>query len=123
MVEYETDPKSHSVYEITEVEIDPLNNKKRTPLMLAFSPPQVPRQPARQNTHAAAGRPDPGRPAVCMVCACDTQRTYCGRRYGVVDGKAVSEKPDGLESFVDWDKPGGHEERSGRQAGDRHLSR
>jgi hypothetical protein len=41
MVEYEVDPKSHSIFEITEVEINPLNKKKRTPLHMAFTPPQV----------------------------------------------------------------------------------
>jgi hypothetical protein len=41
MVEYETDPRSHSVYEVTEVLVEPLNKKKRTPLHLAFTPPQV----------------------------------------------------------------------------------
>jgi hypothetical protein len=37
--------------------------------------------------------------------------TYCGRKYGVLDGKPGAEKPDGLESISDWDKPGGQAER------------
>jgi len=41
MVEFQVNPASHSVYELTQVDIDPLNVKKRTPLHLAFTPPQV----------------------------------------------------------------------------------
>ena len=41
MVEYETDPKSHSAFEVTEVEVNLLNKRKRAALHLAFSPPQV----------------------------------------------------------------------------------
>lgn len=41
MVDYATDPKSHSMFEVTEIEVDSVNIKKRTPLHLAFTPPQV----------------------------------------------------------------------------------
>ena len=40
MVDFATDPKSHSIFEITNVDVNQLNQKDRSPLHIAFTPPQ-----------------------------------------------------------------------------------
>jgi len=46
-----------------------------------------------------------------IVCLSLLQQTYCGRKYGVEGAKPKEVEPAGLETLVDWDKPGGHKER------------
>lgn len=40
MTDFATDPKSHSIFEITDVDVNQLNEKDRSPLHLVFTPPQ-----------------------------------------------------------------------------------
>jgi hypothetical protein len=79
MLTFMLDPTNHSEFDETVLEISPTNDRHRTPLMLAFTPPVF---------------------------------TYVAVENGLDEnGDPILIRPEGLETLLDWIRPGGPLER------------